>query len=572
MLAELQVEHLGIIEELSVVLGQGLTVITGETGAGKTLVVEALELLVGGRADPALVRPGAEEARVAGRFVDGEAGDPDAELVLARVVPVDGRSRAYVNGQLVTATELAVRGAGLVDLHGQHTHQSLLAPAVQRAALDRFAGSEAAEALGACRAARVELRRIDEALAALGGDARSRAREVDLLRFQLSELDAADLADPAEDVALEAEEVLLADAEAHRSALSFARAGVEGPAVDAVGEAAAALAGRSPFAELEARLRAAQAELAELAHDLRLAHEHVADDPERLETVRARRRLLRELARKYGETIPEMLAFADETRRRLRELDGYEERAATLERDRAAAGAEWRSAAARLGELRRRAAEPFAASVEENLRALAMPDARFEIEMEPADPGEPGDAGPAAEVGTERVAFLFAANPGEPARPLSKVASGGELSRAMLAVRVALVRAASAAFDGITLVFDEVDAGLGGEAGGAVGRQLAELAGEQQVLCVTHLAQVAACADAQVAVTKRSREGRTVAHAELVLGDARVGELSRMLAGVGESAHARRHARELLHASERASAPPVTASRSTGPRSSGRSR
>ncbi|MGH8982292.1 MAG: DNA repair protein RecN [Acidimicrobiia bacterium] len=528
MLVELRVTDLGIVADLTLMLGPGVTAITGETGTGKTLLVEALDLLLGGRADTGLVRDGAGEARVEGRFVVGATGE---ETVLTRAVPVDGRSRAYVDGRVATVGELAARGAVLVDLHGQHTHQSLLAPAVQRDALDRFAGAAAADALAAYRAARVEERRLDEELAALGGDDRARARELDLLRFQIAEIETATLSVPGEDVALEAEEALLADATAHRDALGSAYTAVEDAALDAVGIAAAALDDRAPFVELANRLRVAQAELDDLGRELRLTREAVTVDPARLEAVRSRRQLLRELCRKYGETLDEVIAFGAQTRRRLEELEGYHQRAQTFQRQRQAAIAAAATASATLSRARRASAGPLADAIGPHLRELAMPAARFEVLVEP---GEPGDDG------ADRVTFLLGANPGEPARPLAKVVSGGELSRAMLAARVVLSEAPP------TLVFDEVDAGIGGEAGAAVGRLMADLAPRHQVLCVTHLAQVAAFADAQVRVEKREEGGRTVATATPVSGDARVSELSRMLAGVGESEHARSHASELL--------------------------
>jgi DNA repair protein RecN (Recombination protein N) len=533
VLIELRVADLGIVADLTLVLGPGLTAITGETGTGKTLLVEALDLLVGGRADASVVRDGASEARVEGRFVDGDTGQ---ETVLARTVPIDGRSRAYVDGRLAAVGELAERGAALVDLHGQHTHQSLLAPAVQRAALDHFAGPPVGEALRAYRSAREEERRLREELDALGGDERARARELDLLRFQISEIEDAALTDAGEDVTLEAEEALLADAAAHREALGAAYGAVEGAGLDAVGTAASALDGRAPFAELAARLRGAQAELADLGHELRLAREQLASDPQRLETVRARRQLLRDLSRKYGETLDEVMAYGHEARRRLEELEGYEERARVLEDGRAGAAAAAATASAALSRARQAAARPLADEIAPNLHELAMPAARFEVLVEA---GEPADDG------ADKVTFLLGANPGEPARPLAKVASGGELSRAMLAARVVLSEAPP------TLVFDEVDAGIGGEAGAAVGRLMADLAPRHQVLCVTHLAQVAAFADAQVVVEKREEAGRTVAIAQTVSGAERVNELSRMLAGVGESEHAKSHAAELLQRAQR---------------------
>ncbi len=536
MLVELHVVDLGIVADLNLVLGPGLTAITGETGAGKTLLVEAVELLVGGRADAGLVRDGAAEARVEGRFVHAETGE---ETVLARVVPRDGRSRAYLDGRLATVGELAEAGRALVDLHGQHAHQSLLDPAIQRGALDRYAGAPALDALARYRAARAAVRDLDAELAALGGDARARAREIDLLRYQVEEIAGAGLDDAGEDVALEAEEALLADAVAHRDALTRAYEALEGPALDALGTALAALDGRAPFADLAARLRGAQGELADIEQELRHDVERVDDDPARVDAVRARRHQLHELGRKYGSTLADVIAYGAESAVRLDELERYEERAADLEARRAAHERDAAAAAAELSAARRAAAEPLGTAVSGHLRELAMPHATVEIDVE---------AGAATDDGVDQVTYLLAANPGERARPLARAASGGELSRAMLAARVVLSEAPP------TLVFDEVDAGIGGEAGASVGRLLQALGARHQVLCVTHLAQVAAFAGTQVVVEKaverekavEGRRERTVAHATVVDGDERVAELSRMLAGVGDSSHARGHAAELL--------------------------
>ncbi|MEY3092859.1 MAG: repair protein RecN, partial [Actinomycetota bacterium] len=273
MLAELHIEDLGVIDRLDLVVGPGLVVVTGETGAGKTMIVEALELLVGGRADTGCVRPGASEARVEGRFVVG-----DDEWVLARVIPIDGRSRAYVNGRLATVAQLAEIGTQLVDIHGQHAHQGLLTTAVQRAALDTFAGTD----LAPLREARARLTEIDAAMASLGGDQRARAREIDLLRFQVQEIDGAGVASPDEDVACEREEDVLADASAHREAADVAHELLtgDGAAIDRVAAALGALGSRSPFSELAARLRGASAELADIARDIRSIGEDCLDDPE----------------------------------------------------------------------------------------------------------------------------------------------------------------------------------------------------------------------------------------------------------------------------------------------------
>ena len=535
MLRELHVTDLGIVDDLTLLLGPGLTAITGETGAGKTLLVEALDLLLGGRADASLVRRGAAESRVEGRFEDADG----AERVLARVLPADGRSRAYLDGRLATVGELAAAGSHLVELHAQHAHQRLLGAPAQRDALDRFAGDAAQEALHALRAARAEDRQLAGELAALGGDERARARELDLLRYQVAEIEAAGLDDAGEDVTLEAEEALLADAVAHREAAGAAYRALEGPGVEALGEAIAALDERTPFAGLVERLRAAQAEVSELEREVRLAIEAIPDDPARLDEVRGRRRALRELEHKYGDTLAEVVAFGEATRARVAELEGYEARAAALDAARQDAHRAAVEAAAALSAARRDAAGPLAEAVTGHLRELAMPSAVLTIALEP---------GPITEDGADAVNFLLAPNPGEPPKPLARAASGGELSRAMLALRLVLTEAPP------SLIFDEVDAGIGGEAGTAVGRLLADLGSRHQVLCVTHLAQVAAYAQTQVAVEKGEEGGRTLARAAVVTGEERVSELSRMLAGLVESSHARRHAAELLDRASRARA------------------
>jgi DNA repair protein RecN (Recombination protein N) len=521
MLAELHVRDLGVIADLHLVLGDGMTALTGETGAGKTLVVEAIELLMGERADAVLVRPGADEARVEARFVvDG------GETVLARAVPRAGRSRAYVDGRLATAGELAERGRDLVDLHGQHAHQSLLSPRLQRAALDRFARIDPAP-LAAARAAHKD---VEQALARLGGDARARAREMDLLRFQIAELEAAGLDDPDEEAALEAREDALADAAAHRAAATGAYEALSGD--DALGRAVEACAGRRPLADLEARLRALQAEVAEVATDLRHAADAIVEEPEILDAVRARRRLLHDLCRKYGERLSEVMAYEAEARSRLAVLESHGQRVEALEAARALAAADVAREAAAVAGARRAAAPTLAAAVEGHLRKLAMAGARLEVVVSGPDPADD-------------VEFLLAANRGSPPLPLAKVASGGELARAMLAARLVLSDAPP------TLVFDEVDAGVGGEAAVAVGRALAELAADHQVLVVTHLPQVAAFADHQGAVTKQERAGTTVASAGHVTGADRVAELSRMLSGQPGSDTARGHAEELLASASR---------------------
>jgi DNA repair protein RecN (Recombination protein N) len=547
VIVELSVRDLGVIAELRLLLGPGMTVLTGETGAGKTLVVDAIELLVGGRADPVLVRSGADEAWVEGRFVrpggtrsDGggdrdTGGDGGDEIVLARAIPRSGRSRAYIDGRLATAGVLAQVGAELVDLHGQHAHQSLLHAAAQREALDRFGHVD----LGPLQAARREIAAVLDELGRMGGDERARARELDLLRYQVADIDAAAITGPDEDGELERLQDELADATAHRAAAAGAVILLSGDATgsepeaaasatDAVGSALALLAGRAPFGEAETRLRTLAAELSDVAGELRVAAEAIDEDPERLAQVRERRQLLHDLRRKYGETLADVLAEGDRLRVRLNELEDHDRRAAELDaRLTAASGAE-AEAAAKVAAARRDAAPLLAAEVQSHLAELALPKAQVAVVVSGEDPADD-------------VELRLAANPGMPPLPLAKVASGGELARTMLALRLVLTAAPP------TLVFDEVDAGIGGAAAVAVGRSLARLADQpHQVFVVTHLPQVAAYADAQVRVTKQSDEATTVARASVLDDSERVVELSRMLSGQPDSDAARVHAAELL--------------------------
>jgi DNA repair protein RecN (Recombination protein N) len=518
MLVELAVQDLGVIERLSLVLGPGMTAVTGETGAGKTLVVTAIDLLVGGRADAAMVATGRAEAVVEGRF-----DDAGTEIVVRRVVPADGRSRAYIDGRLATVGELAELGAHLVDLHGQHAHQSLLRTSVQRDALDRFGGIDLAPR-AALRAERAE---IDASLDALGGDERARARELDLLRFQVAELDEAAL-DPGEDAALDAEETLLGDAAAHRQAAARAAellGGDDGVGTQ-LGLARAALAGRAPFETAEARLQGLAAEVADVARDLYGAAEQIVDDPERLEAIRVRRQLIHDLQRKYGATVEDVLAFRDSAAERLAELESHDARAAALDERRRALTDELRRADEVIGAARREAGPRMAADAQAFLAGLALPDGVLSVALDPER--------------VDEVELLFSANPGNPARPLRKVASGGELARVMLALRLVLTAGPD------TLVFDEVDAGIGGSAALAVGRSLAALGADHQVLVVTHLPQVAAYADAQVAVTKTRGKGTSTTTAAVLDPQERIHELSRMLAGTADSDAANDAAAELV--------------------------
>jgi DNA repair protein RecN (Recombination protein N) len=530
------VRNLGVIDDVTVDLGPGLTALTGETGAGKTLLVGALGLLLGDRADPSVVRAGADEATVEGRFVlttdpsSGSSGD-DLELTLARSVVRGGRSRAWIDGRMATVGTLSEMAGTLIELHGQHQHHTLGRTAAQRQVLDTFGGIDLSE----WSDAREQVRRLTAESAALGGDSRERAREVDLLRYQVSEIEDAGIVDDGEEERLEAEEERLADSAAHRMAATVALqavAGLEGGrdgigALDSLAEATGSLSGRPPLAALEGRIRSAMAELADVATDLRSVVETWEDDPERLEVVRSRRELFHQLRRKYGSTLGEVLAFAGDARVRLEVIEAEEERALALDAEITAAQDRLDRCAATVAAARRRAAPRLASRIESSLHDLAMPSARFAVEVE-------GDGA------ADQVTFLLGANRGEPLLPLAKAASGGELSRTMLAIRLAV-----AEVPGVT-VFDEVDAGVGGSAATAVGAALADLGRHGQVLVVTHLAQVAAQADQQLAVRKSEESDRTRSEVTALDDDGRVVELSRMLSGQPDSESAQRHARELL--------------------------
>ncbi|MCY3663645.1 MAG: DNA repair protein RecN [bacterium] len=520
MLTDLVVRNMVLIDELALEFEGGMTVLTGETGAGKTLLTQAVGLLAGGRANPGLVRPGAAEAEVEGRFVD----DGGAELVVRRVVPAGGRARAYLDGHLAPVSALQEAVGGRVDICGQHNHQALLRPATRRDALDRFAGLDTAPLAGARR----RCAELSERLAALGGDERARARELDVLEHQIATLGAADLDDPDEEEHLEATERMLNEATAIREAAASAAylLGADGPGGEALGEAVSRTDPFDPLAEQAGRLRRLAEEAGDVSAELRRLADEVREDPVRLAEVIERRALLAGLRRRYGATLADVMAFRDEAQARLAELRDAEGAAVRLGAELEAAREAERAESARLGECRRRAAPALAESVTAELRRLAMPNAGLQMRVG-ADPGDEVD-------------YLLAVNSGATPSPLAQVASGGELSRAMLALHVVLMAAPP------TVLLDEVDAGIGGEAGTAVGRALARLASERQTLVVTHLPQVAAYADAHVSLQKIDDGARARITVQALDDAGRLVELARMLSGSPHSGSAREHAAELL--------------------------
>jgi len=531
VLSALELFDFAIADHVTVELGAGLNVLTGETGAGKSLLVDALALLAGGRADAGLVRAGRDSALVQAAF----AGAPP--LVVARRVVREGRNLARIDGEVVTVADLQAALGPRLGIFGQHAFQTLLDGAEQRALLDRRLDAGAAAALAEYRATWAERVEVQRRLAALRAAARDRARALDLLRYQVDEIDAAKLR-PGEDALLDARLEALRHLERVRGGVLEAVDALTAEETGAAERLAAAVRALAGAARHDEALRPFHGELADawtavqaIAGELESALERLEAEPGELDRLEGRRAELDALERKYGPGVDGVLRMRATLAAELDALTRADADDADLARREAALTATLAAAARLLGDGRRRVADALAPAVVAVLRELALPHARFDVDLAPR-----AELGPD---GAERVAFRFGANRGEPVADLREVASGGELARVMLALH------AAAGSDVPTLVFDEVDAGLGGRTGRAVGEVLARLARGRQVLVVTHLAQVAAFADRHLRVDKAEVDGRTVTRVAALTGEERVAELARMLAGDDGDA-ARQHARALL--------------------------
>jgi DNA repair protein RecN (Recombination protein N) len=576
MLEQLHIRGLGVIDDAVLAFGPGLTAVTGETGAGKTMVVTGLLLLFGGRADTARVRAGAGQASVDGRLeldpdsaVVGRVHDAGGELdegtglVLRRVVSAAGRSRAYVGGSPAPVAVLAELSERLLAVHGQSDQLRLTHPAQQRAALDRFAGLELAE-FGESYAA---WRAADAALADRVSRLTELRREADLLAYSVGEIDAAAPED-GEQSALTALAARLAHADglrlAARSAHDLLLGDADAPMADVadvgslLGRAAHALgqqAGADPqLDELSARVADLSSAALDLGADLAAYTDHLEVDPDRLQQVETRRAVLLGLIRKYADgpeqDLAAVLRWRETARRRLADIDVSDEAIAALAATRDALAARTATLAGQISDARRAAAGQLAKAVTAELAGLAMSAAQVTIAVRPrpATATAPvlvigGAPAAVAADGADEVEFLLRTHPAAPAQPVARAASGGELSRVMLALEVCLVGTDPVP----TMVFDEVDAGVGGRAAIEVGQRLARLARDRQVIVVTHLAQVAAFADRQIVVDRPAAGNRSVTASDVhpVEGEDRIAELARMLAGSGSST-AREHAAELL--------------------------
>jgi DNA repair protein RecN (Recombination protein N) len=559
MLLELRIENLLLIERAELRLGEGLNAITGETGAGKTVLAHSLDLLMGGRARPQIVRPGADEAWVEGAFAipDGLLSDPDLvelaerlpdganEIVLGRRVGASGRTSAFVAGRAASAADLQALGSRLVAFYGQHEHRRLTLASAQLEVLDGFAGDKHLATRRSYRSAHARVLEIESELAEMREREGSRERDLDLLRFELAEIEAVG-PDTWEADELEAERARLRHSESLRAASSMALAALAGDPDDgggarsAVAEAEVALAGVDGVdGELDAvaeRVRGLVVELDDAAASLRSHADGVDAEPGRLEALEERLAALDRLKRKHGGSIEAVLEHAERSRERIHQLENAEQVADDLEAALGDAVAERVKLAKRLTKRRREAAAALSQRVESELAELAMDGATLEVGFEP----HPDGFGPN---GPETVEFQVATNPGMPASPLREAASGGELSRIMLALT-----GLGAGEGAPTLVFDEIDAGVGGNTARAVGQRLRQLASGRQVICITHLPQVASQADSHYRITKSAPGGEALATVERVAGEELIAEIVRMLGGERGDKAASRHARELLKA------------------------
>ncbi len=568
MLTHLTIENFAIIDRIDLELGPGLVALTGETGAGKSIVIDAVGGVLGNRLGPDVVRTGADHARIEAFFVPpsnaglaealDDLGIPqeDDALILSREVWRSGRTVARVNGRAVPLSGLQRIGRFLVDVHGQGDHLTLLRVSEHLRYLDGYAGLEEKRDEVARLAA--EIRAIRAQRDALNRDQREAARQADLLRFQIEEIESARL-QAGEDEELRHERSILANAEKLATAIDLARQALsemEGSsALDRLGVAATQLAEITridpAMAEAQQVLDSIIDQATELSRHLRRYQDQIEFNPERLEEIEERLNLIRSLQRKYGSSIEEILAFADQARQQLDQITHRDELVAELDRREQEAVGAFAEAAATLSQARQSAARRLASEVEGELAELNMAGARFHVAIDQEITSD-GIQLPDGRVvafdtsGIDRVEFYIAPNVGEDLKPLVRVVSGGETARLMLALKNILSRADTVP----TLIFDEIDSGIGGRTAVIVGQKIARLARQRQIICVTHLSQIAAFADMHISVSKVESEGRTTTRARILEMDGRVEELATMIGGQGDRSSARDHARESLRAAQ----------------------
>lgn len=553
VLLELIVENYAVVERAHVRFHGGLNLLTGETGSGKSIVVDAVGLLFGGRASADMVRTGAPRSRISGIFewpadpafraLLGEAGiEPDEdELLLEREVLANGKSRAFLSSRPVTVTLLREIAPWLGDIHGQYDQQQLFLPAVQLAMLDEFANT--GELLTRVALVYREWRHCTTEIEELDKSEQEKLRLADLWSFQRREIEAAS-PKPGEDAELENEKRVLRNITRLQDSANAAWSALYDAPESAATQLRLTLRRLEELCQIDATLvpvmealQPANIAISEASNSLRDYLDRLEVDPSRIEEVETRLATLERLRRKYGQSIEDVIAFLEDVRARLNALEHATERRAELEKERAALEKRYREAAGELTRRRKDAAKRLRTVVEKELGSLALGGSKFVVDVREAEWSERG---------ADRVSFLIAANTGEEPRPLDRVASGGELSRIALALKTASGAGATPTSVTRTLIFDEVDAGIGGSVAEAVGRRLKRLSATNQVLCVTHLAQVASFADHHYFVEKHERTGRTVAEVEELDPAARTHEIGRMLSGQHITPEALKHAEQLI--------------------------
>lgn len=562
MLRELSISNFALIEELELSFYSGFSVLTGETGAGKSIIIDALGLLLGRRASTDMIRTGAESCTVQGAFAVEDAKllalldewgiACDEEIVITREVSTSGRNRCRVNGKLVSVSQLAQLGPHLVEIVGQHDSQSLLDPSTHLAFLDAFGGAEHQAELDKLNQAYEVWAALNSELLRLAGDERERNRRLDLLRFQVEEIAAAQLK-VGEEETLVAERNRLANLHRLRQAVAAAHSILNEPLeqsdsmVRLLNVAQAELAKASSLDEqlapLADMLTGAVAQIEELCRELWNYLDKLDAHPQRLDEVETRLDTIDSLKRKYGDSVEEILAFMEAAQAELEFLEASTARSRELEKELSSAWQAWLAQAKVVSESRRRIARDLEQQIEAHLRDLNMANTRFVVAFEPNDAEakmRPARNGP------EQVQFMIAPNVGEDLKPLARIASGGELSRLMLAVKVSLAQVDPVP----TIIFDEIDTGIGGQTASKLGEKLRTLSSTCQVLCVTHLPVIASFGTHHYSVTKTAAGQRTIVSARKLSHEERVAELIRMLGGTGEVESATyAHARELLERS-----------------------
>jgi DNA repair protein RecN (Recombination protein N) len=555
MLTSLNISNVAIIDRLEIELGEGLNLLTGETGAGKSIIIDALGLSLGNRASAELVRSGAGEASVEAVFTDVDAQIIDrlaaesgiaynGELILRRRLRSDGVSRAYINDSQVNVTTLRELGVGLVTVHGQSEGDELLGPDGQLSLLDNYVGTggQVAKVAGIF----TRLSELEKELERVTTDERERVREVDLLEHQIREIEAAKL-DPSEEEELLQERNLLRNSEKLRElsegAFNLLYAGedaITGRIAEVLGHVTELAEFEPALKEKREQIESAGVQLEDAAAAIRDFLSRIEADPARLEKVELRLDSIKLLQRKYGDTTVEVLAFLEKAKLRLEQLRNADELAGSIRKELEDRIADYEQESLKLRKRRQAVLRPFEKEVMKHLSDLAMEKAKFEVQLEPHPRGR-------TRSGMDRVTFLISPNPGEELKPLAKIASGGEMSRLMLAIKSCAIGPRNHA----TAIFDEVDAGIGGRVAEFIGRKLKRLSFAQQIICITHLPQIAVYSDLHATVSKRALKGRTEVAVTRLDGQARIEELARMLGGEEITDVTRRHAGELLEQAKR---------------------